>query len=176
MGNPRYPDKALLFTGILYSNEDYYIKAYKSLEDSFGGIAMEGPPLIWDYSEHYREELGKPIYRRFLFFNNLLEQEKLAQIKLATNKIEHVLSENGKRTVNLDPGYLTPAKIVLASTKDYSHRLYLGSGIYGEVTMMYDKGKRQYIPHINTYRDYNDEMYKRIFSIARRLLFLASAR
>jgi hypothetical protein len=172
MGNPRYPDKALFFTGVLYSNGDYYIKALQSLEDSFGEILMEGPPLIWDYSEYYSEELGKPIYRRFLFFKNLLEQERLSQIKLITNKIEHDLSTDGKRNINLDPGYLTPAKIVLASTKDYSHRLYLGNGIYGEVSMIYDKQKRQYIPHINTYKDYSDERYQRIFLMGRRLLFL----
>lgn len=172
MGKPRYPDKALLFTGVLYSDEDYYIRAHQYLEDIFGGIVMESPPLKWEFSDYYMDELGGPIFRRFMFFRNFIGQEDLSSIKLKTNEIEHSLSVNGKRNINLDPGYLTPAKIVLASTKDYSHRLYLGNGIYGEVTMIYDMRKKQYMPHINTYRDYNDERYKRSFLIARRLLFL----
>jgi hypothetical protein len=168
MGSPTPPEKALLFTGTLFSNEDYYIKARQSLERIFGEIVMETPAIRWEFSDYYKDELGEPIYRRFIFFKNLIEQENLSTIKLTTNEIEKSLSSDGKRNINLDPGYMTPAKIVLASTKDYSHRIYLKDGIYAEVTLIFKKG--QFIPHINTYKDYQDEKYLRIFMMARRLL------
>lgn len=168
MGSPTPPEKALLFTGTLFSNEDYYTKARQSLERIFGEIVMETPAIRWEFSAYYKDELGEPIYRRFIFFKNLIEQENLSTIKLTTNEIEKSLSSDGKRNINLDPGYMTPAKIVLASTKDYSHRIYLKDGIYAEVTLIFKKG--QFIPHINTYKDYQDEKYLRIFMMARRLL------
>lgn len=168
MGSPTSPEKVLLFTGTLFSNEDYYIEARQSLERIFGEIVMETPAIRWEFSDYYKDELGEPIYRRFVFFKNLMEQENLSTIKLTTNEIEKNLSSDGKRNINLDPGYLTPAKIVLASTKDYSHRIYIKDGIYAEVTLIFKKG--QFIPHINTYKDYQDEKYLRIFMMARRLL------
>lgn len=170
MGIPCPPGKAFLFIGTLFSNVDYYVQAKQFLEKSFGEIVMEGPAIKWDFSDYYRKELGDSIYRRFLFFRNTIEQDSLASIKLTTNTIERELSSNGRRNINLDPGYLTHAKIVLASTKDYSHRIYLREGIYAEVTLIYKNGK--FIPHINTYKDYCDERYLRLFIIARSLLHL----
>ncbi len=166
----RYPDKAMLFSGILYSKEHYYDNAIDCLQDIFGSIAMESPITKWDFSDHYRDELGETIYRRFVFFKDLIKQEDLAGIKLATRKIEDKLSADGKRNVNLDPGYLTPAKIVLASIKDYSHRMYLKDGIFAEVTLSFVKGR--FTPHINTYNDYKEEKYIRVFMMARELLSL----
>lgn len=168
MGSPTPSEKALLFIGTLFSNEDYYIEARQSLERIFGEIVMESPAIKWDFSDYYKDELGGPIYRRFVFFKNLVEQENLSAIKLITNEIERNLSTDEKRNINLDPGYLTPAKIVLASTKDYSHRIYLKDGIYAEVTLIFKKG--QFVSHVNTYKDYQDERYLRIFMMARKLL------
>jgi len=168
MGSPTPPEKSLLFVGTLFSNEDYYIEARQSLERIFGEIIMESPAMRWDFSDYYRDELGEPIYRRFIFLKNLIEPENLSTIKLITNEIEKNLSIGEKRNINLDPGYMTPAKIILASTKDYSHRIYLKDGIYAEVTLIFKNGR--FIPHINTYKDYKDERYLRIFMMARKLL------
>ena len=172
MGSPRKPGRALLFAGLLFSKEEYRIKAMELLEEKFGEAVMECPPIPWDFSDYYREELGEPISRRFVFFKNLIEKDTLSSVKLITNEIERELSSGGKRTVNIDPGYLTLAKVVLASTKNYSHRLYLRDGIYAEVTMMYQKQKGRFVPHVNTYRDYTDERYQRFFLTARTLLHL----
>ncbi len=156
--------------GTLFSKEAHYRKALESLESLFGEITMESALMKWDFSDYYREEMGEPLYRRFIFFRKLIEQDRLAHIKVQTNEIEKSLSSEQKRTVNLDPGYLTPAKIVLASTKDYSHRIYLGEGIYGEVTLLYKRGC--FIPHVNTYKDYQGTGYVRLFVMARILLSL----
>ncbi len=170
MGIPKSPEKALLFIGTLFSNEDFYFEALNLLRDSFGEIIMESPVFKWDFSDYYTEELGGPIYRRFVFFRNLIQQDMLASIKLVTNDIEMNISSNGKRNINLDPGYLTLSKIVLASTKDYSHRIYLRDGIYAEVTLIFRKG--EFVPHLNTYNDYKDERYIKLFLSARNLLRL----
>jgi len=168
MGKPRIPTKALLFTGILYSNQMWYLKAIEHLEGKFGEIAMYSPPIPWDFSEYYKDELGDNIIRRFVFFKNLIEQEQIAEIKIITNQIETLLASGNKRNVNIDPGYLTLAKIILASTKDYSHRIYLKDGIYAEVSVIYKKNR--FLPHINTYKDFQDERYMEIFLSARKLL------
>ncbi|MBF0559057.1 MAG: DUF4416 family protein [Nitrospirae bacterium] len=171
---PTPPEQALLLVGTLFSRPDIYPKALRCLEECFGEAIMESPMIEWDFSEHYKEELGGPIFRRFIFFRKLIEQDHLSACKLKTCEIENSLSDDGKRTINLDPGYLTVAKLVLASTKDYSHRLYLTDGIFAEVTLSYSKDKGKYTPFSYTYRDYYDERYLRLFSIARSLLIFLS--
>ena len=84
--------------------------------------------------------------------------------------VEKKLSENGRRRINIDPGYLTPSKVVLASTKNYSHRIYMGKGIYAEATLVFRNGR--YGPHLFTYRDYASEAYVDIFCEARKTLLL----
>jgi hypothetical protein len=170
MGMPRAVDKSLLFTGVLYSDKKYYREAYSALQSAFGEVIMETPQLQWDYSGYYKEEMGSPIMRRFLFFREPMMPDVLADSKRKTIDIESSLSIDGKRQVNLDPGYLTPAKVVLASTKDYSHRIYLRDGIYAEATLIF-KGK-QFVPHVHTYNDYKDEKFQRFFLLGREMFFL----
>lgn len=153
----------MLFVGTLFSRKEFYPRGRERLISLFGPVLMETPAVLWDYSTYYREELGWPILRRFLFFERPVGQDKLGEIKLETNALEAELSSDGKRNINLDPGYLTLAKVVLASTKDYSHRIYLGRGIYAEVTLVYRAG--EFHPYVNTYRDYRD--YAGIFLEAR---------
>ncbi len=173
MGKTHCPSKALLFTGILYSNDDYYLRSLQLLNSQFGQIAMQSPPIKWDFSGYYKDELGENILRRFIFFKNLVEQDEISNIKIITNGIEDQLSSDNKRNINLDPGYLTLSKIVLASTKDYSHRIYIKDGIYAEITLIFRKD--YFVPHINTYKDYQDERYLEIFMQARKLLKIISS-
>lgn len=168
MGTPSPPERALLFVGILYNDEQYLSLSRERLIDSFGEIILESPILAWDYSDYYTEELGYPIQRLFIFFKNIINPETLADIKLITNDIEYQLSTNGRRNINLDPGYLTLSKVVLASTKNYSHRIYVGKGIYAEVTLVYRDGR--YNSHVFTYKDYASNTYTELFAQARRFL------
>ena len=167
MGRIRHPDPVLLFIGTLYCNMSVSHDAHTLLEKTFGEIVLTSPPMPWDYSTYYQDEIGYPLLRQFHFFKNLINPARLANIKLKTIDIENILSVEGKRRINLDPGYLTLSNIVLASTKNYSHRLYLGEGIFGEVTLIY-KGKT-YHPHMFSYRDYQDDSYLKIFMDARSL-------
>ncbi len=157
MGKIRPPEPAFLFVGTLYSDPQIYIRAQDILEREFGDILLIGPSMPWIFSTCYREELGPSIERRFIFFKDLFDTGTLADIKLKTNKIEDSFSVGGKRRINIDPGYITLAKLVLASTKNYSHRVHLGQGIYGEVTLIYSEKEASFKPHLFTYRDYQEK-------------------
>ena len=161
-------EPSFLFVGTLYSKKEPFITAREKLTGLFGGIAMESPDMDFNRSDYYRDELGWPITRTFIFFRDRIDPLELSEIKLATNNIENQLASEGRRNINIDPGYLTPSKVVLASTKNYSHRIYIGKGIYAEVTLVYMNGKYQ--PHIFTYPDYSSGEYMCIFEDARKLL------
>lgn len=165
MGIPGKPKKVLLFIATLYREKDYYYKALNIFETLFGEILFESSPKIWNYSKYYEPEMGSPLFRRFIFFRRLISEEDIVPIKLTTNKIEIELSKDNKRNINIDPGYISLAKLFLATTKDYCHRIYLASGIYGEVTLFFKKDS--FLPHEFTYRDYSDMEYIKIFNIAR---------
>ena len=158
----------MLFAGTLYHDGDCFRKAKEELIKAFGEIAMESPPLAWDVSDYYRDELGWPITRTFIFFKERIDPLALPDIKCFTNDLEERLSIEGRRTVNVDPGYMTLSKVVLASTKNYSHRLYIGKGVFAELSLVHMKGKYQ--PHLFTYSDYANEASLKIFEEARKLL------
>jgi len=167
MSRVKESEPALLFVGMLYSDPAVLNHVQQTLEREFGGALLVSPSSKWDYSLHYKDELGWPLLRQFVFFKNVIDPETLADIKVKTNEIEDSFSDNGKRQINLDPGYLTLAKIVLASTKNYAHRVYLRKGIYGEITLFYQDGI--FKPHIFTYRDYQEKSCIDMFMHARKL-------
>jgi len=167
MSRVKESEPALLFVGMLYSDPAVLNHVQQTLEREFGGALLVSPSSQWDYSLHYKDELGWPLLRQFVFFKNVIDPETLADIKVKTNEIEDSFSVNGKRQINLDPGYLTLAKIVLASTKNYAHRVYLRKGIYGEITLFYQDGI--FKPHIFTYRDYQEKSCIDMFMHARKL-------
>ncbi|MDA8156284.1 MAG: DUF4416 family protein [Actinomycetota bacterium] len=150
------PGPAMLLAGLLYREQSAFESAKGKLISKFGPILQETEGYEW-HCRHYEDELGWPVTRKFLFFERLVPPEDLPSIKQATNAMETVLSKNGKRAVNIDPGYLTLANLVLASTKGYGHRIYMGGGIHAEVTLLYSKKEGRYIPQMFTYRDFADE-------------------
>lgn len=127
----------------------------------------ESEVMDFTFTGYYDKEMGAGIKRQFVSFTRLILPEQLPVIKLLTNKIEQDLALKGKRRVNIDPGYLSLAKVVLATTKDYSHRLYLEQGIYGEVTLTYARGKFSSFPW--TYPDYQTQAYQQFFGEIREI-------
>ena len=167
MRKARHPEQALLFLGTLYSDRQIFAEAGHILTEQFGEIILTSPAVAWDHSSHYRDELGWPILRQFVFFSSVIDTGSLADTKLKTIEIEDSLSAAGKRKINLDPGYITLAKVVLASTKNYSHRIYLGKGIFAEITLIYRAVERTYTPHLFTYTDYQEKDNIDLFMKAR---------
>jgi len=108
---------------------------------------------------------GPGLTKLYLVFEQGFDRTRLPAVKLATNAMEQERAVDGKRRVNIDPGYLARDKLVLATTKDFSHRLYLGQGIFGEVTLHYSKGSFRDFPW--TYADYRVSQVQEMLAKAR---------
>lgn len=153
MGTVKKPNQAILFAGLLYN---IYVKPftiYSILENKFGRICLESQTFPFIETNYYKSEMGSNLRRVYIAFAPLFDMEQIVDIKLKTNKIEdEVFTESGKRMVNIDPGYLTSAKVVLATTKNFQHRIYIKKGIYAEVTLRYMKNS--FFPWEWTFKDY----------------------
>lgn len=140
------------------------------LKRKFGPIELRSQIFPFTYTDYYEAEMGRDIKRQFLSFQRLIDPGVLAGIKLFTNKLEEKLQKEEASTgrpINLDPGYLASSKLVLASTKDYYHRIYLERGIYAEVTLRYVKGAFEPLPW--TYPNYRSKEYIDFFIETRTL-------
>jgi len=168
MGIPHPPEKALLFLALLFAAKEVIDSSLPIFGERFGDILFESPESAWSHSHYYDRELGTPVFRRFIFFRSLFDASRLPEIKLETNCLEDAFSQDGKRRINIDPGYITSSKVVLASAKDYSHRLYLGRGIYGEVALYFQGNRFHPMPY--TYQDYREPRGLDIFEKARKEL------
>jgi len=167
MSTKRHREQALLFVGALYSSPEVYAAVLPVICKEYGPALFESGEIPWDHSRYYTDELGSALWKRFVFFERLIEASLLPDIKILTDDIESAYADGGKRRINLDPGYLTEAKVILASTKNYSHRIYLGKGIYAEQEYVFGKGLYQPLPH--AYADYRKPAYLKVFSQARTL-------
>ncbi len=152
MGKISLPGKAKLFVAVMYASEDACEKALTLLKKKFGEVEVKSEAYEFKFTDYYCAEMGENLKKRFAVFKKLVGRDSLAKIKLFTNSIELKLAASGRRRVNLDPGYLTPASIVLASTKDFPHRVYLGRGIFAEVTLAFKKDRCNFFPW--TYADF----------------------
>jgi hypothetical protein len=157
-----------LIIGVIFKDQDTLKKADILLERCFGKIDFESQTILFTHTNYYEAEFGKDLKRRFVSFKKPIFPEDLARIKNKTNIIEKRLSIKGNRQINIDPGYLDLSKLVLASTKDYKHRIYLGRGIYAEVTLFY-QGKT-FKAWEWTYPDYQTQEYIAIFNRIREAL------
>jgi hypothetical protein len=149
------------FCGIIYREESVFNKVISQLKEKLGEIDIITESFAFNFTDYYTKEMGDNLLRRFVSFKNLKDPIELSDIKILTNNIEEKYSVNGSRVINLDPGYVDFSKVVLASTKDFTHRLYIGKGIYAEVTMFYKDKKFNFSPW--TYKDYQSKEYLGFF-------------
>jgi hypothetical protein len=131
--------KVKLFCGIISSSSEIDQKALIKLQEKFGVIELKSEMMPFDYSSYYNEEMGQNLSRYWVSFKDLVFAGDLSDIKIFTNSVEDSFAKDEKRPINIDPGYVSQANVVLATTKNYSHRIYLAKGIYGEVTLIYKK-------------------------------------
>ena len=156
MSIPQEPKPAKLFVSVISSSAKLIGEVLSELASLYGILDFVSEVLPFNYTEYYHAEMGKPLLRRFASFDHLIQQGDLASIKVQTNLLEAEKSVKGNRLVNIDPGYLTEAKVVLATTKDYSHRIFLNSGIYGDLHLVFEKGTYKSQPW--TYPDYQSTL------------------
>lgn len=170
MGVAKLHKPVKLIVGMISNDSNLFLKVEKTLEWKFGKIDFRTSMLDFAYTAYYSPEMGENLKRQFISFKRLVEPERLPDIKLYTNRVEQDLSaarNKPSRRINIDPGYLTEAKLVLATTKDNAHRIYLNKGIYAEITLRYTD--RSFLPWEWTYKDYQTKEYVDIFNEIRKI-------
>ena len=155
MSAPQAPQHAKLVIGIITVEVKIIDNLVTELASRFGQIDLVSPWMRFNYTTYYEPEMGSPLFRRMFTFKPLISQGDLPALKFATNQIEVHYSHQDRRRVNIDPGYMLRERFVLASGKNFSHRIYIGEGIYADLTLIYQKGSFKTLPW--TYPDYSDD-------------------
>jgi len=170
LASTRKPDSVKLVVAMLSCSQPLFEAAKQRLSEEFGPVDIESDVIPFDFTDYYDEEMGRGLLRQFLSFEKLIDPGEIAAIKVRTNALEEQWAATAglgvKRPINLDPGYVSQSKLVLATTKDYSHRVYLAQGIYAEVTLRYQKGHFTAWPW--TYPDYQTPAYIAFFARVRK--------
>lgn len=168
MGLAQNFEKEKLIIGFIYNTEENFLRALKIMTEKFGEVDFETEEFSFteEFSSYYDEELGGEAKRRILSFERLVDPEMQADIKTFTNSVEAEFSIDGNRKVNLDPGFLSHGRLLLATTKKTGFRIPLKDGIYTELTLYYARGTWQKLPW--TYRDYQSERVQAFLTTVRR--------
>lgn len=152
MSDPQ-PAEAVKLIVSLFSGESRLLgDAVKALSEKYGKVDFISAPAPFAYTDYYTKEFGGSLIRRLVAFDRLIRPDSLPDVKLWTNSLERRLSAEGRRRVNIDPGYIAKAHLILATGKGYSHRPYLRDGIYADLTLIYRNKEFQSLPW--TYPDY----------------------
>lgn len=156
-----------LIAGFIFKDERIFCRAECILRERFGKIDFSSDTLPFVHTSYYEREFGKDLKRKFISFQKLIPPQRLSRIKIITNTIEEELSQGENRLINIDPGYLNLPKLILASTKDYIHRIYINKGVYAEVTLFYQDKSFKFWDW--TYPDYKSAEYIKIFNQIREI-------
>src|SRR4030042_6202317 len=163
------PKPVKLIVGILAADSSCLQVAIEAIEQELDGVDLISDIWPFDMTDYYREQTGKSILRQFVSLKELIDPGRLSEIKLQTNRLAEKLAGALKhpmpRPINLDPGIIEPSKLILATTKNYSHRIYIGNRIYAEVTLIFHKGSWRHLGV--TYPDYRQECYFAFFNKVR---------
>jgi uncharacterized protein DUF4416 len=172
MGDIHPPAPVLLVVAVSSRHGEALEWSRERCAERYGTILMASDPFDFTETNYYTATMGAGLKKQFLACEQLIDSSALASIKRETNDCEADYAGVGRhpepRPLNLDPGYLTPAKLVLASTKDHAHRIYLRDGIFAEVTLVYRQRKWQ--PLEWTYPDYRRDDYQAFFTRCREWL------
>ena len=158
-----------LVCGAIYSQDEHLRNAEARLVELYGPADSRSPHFDFDLTDYYEPQMGKGLKRTFLSFLNLITPEQLSEIKIQTNKLEEEIRQTLKadfRVVNLDPGYLTPAALIMATAKDFSHRVPLAGGIYAHLEFLFSKTGIRRLDW--TYPDFLKKEYQAYFLAVRK--------
>ncbi len=150
------PHPSIFFTALLATNTAVYQSGTECLQSYFGPAVHTLGPLPFKHTSYYTPEMGPDLVKGFLAFVPPFSESDLKHRKLMTREIEWKFSTIRKnsvhRSLNVDPGFVTLSKMVLGTGKNFSHRIYLGDGIFAEVTLIYHAGGWEILPW--TFPDY----------------------
>jgi len=153
-----------LVCGIIASQQNVFRQAYSYLEDEFGPVEHSSPLYEFTYTDYYEKQMGMGLKRQFLSFCDLIKPAQLSRIKIRTNELEEIVkieSKARRRIINIDPGYLTAAALIMATAKDFAHRVPLQDGIYAHLELLFLKKDIKTLSW--TYPDYKTELYHSFF-------------
>ncbi|MBS3155535.1 DUF4416 family protein [Candidatus Woesearchaeota archaeon] len=151
------PKKVKLFIGIIYNKKEVLNSILPVLKKKFGEIE-DKLEYNFNHTDYYEDEFGKKLKKYVIVFKKEINPELLPNIKLFTNSIEY---KTNKRIINLDPGYLNKQKLILATTKERPHRIYLKNGIYADLTYLFKKN--DCIILRNTFPDFREKFVQEFF-------------
>jgi hypothetical protein len=176
MARPTDHPPTLLLLAAFSRHEAALDWARQRAEATWGEIALESRPMIFNQTDYYTATMGPELRKVFFLFREPYDPAQAADDKLTTNRWEAEFATaapggetstafSEPRPLNLDPGYITRGKLVLTSTKDFAHRVYLRDGIYAEVTLTYRHGRWEH--HRFTFSDYRQPQYHAFFDACR---------
>ena len=152
-----------LVCGLLYREEKWLYEGLGDLHSKIGETDFVSEALQFHYTSYYFGEMGQPLFRRFASFEELWDASQLAEIKVFTNSLEekYAAAAGSGRVLNIDPGYVNPTAYILATSKNYSHRIYLGKGVFAQQELLFERKRIQTLDW--TYPDYRSYEYQEIF-------------
>lgn len=133
----REPDPVKPVLSLFTADKTLFREIIKRLEKEWGPADLASGLLDFSSTDYYEEEFGAGLKRKFFSFERLIAPYELAGLKTFSNSLEAEFSKDGKRLVNIDPGYMALEKFVLASCKNFTHRICVGRGVYADLTFMY---------------------------------------
>jgi hypothetical protein len=154
MSQPKEPEPVKLIASLFSAQAPLIPILIVEMEKVYGPTDWISPGLVFDRTKYYAKEMGWPLHRRFISFEKLVRPEDIVRTKLMTNRLENKYLKTGKREINIDPGYVSLERLVLATGKNYVHRIYLSDGIYADLTLIFKRGS--FRPLDWTYKDYAD--------------------
>ncbi|MGA2532046.1 MAG: DUF4416 family protein [Candidatus Aminicenantales bacterium] len=169
MAQPKPFAPVKLICGVIYGDGSFYDRARGLLVEAHGRADLESPAFDFDLTDYYEKDMGTGLKRQFMSFDRLAGPGQLADIKVGTNRIEDRIREEAGaalRTVNIDPGYLTASALVMATAKDFSHRIPLAYGIYAHLEFLFTKTDVRFLDW--TYPDMRRDGLRRFFLDVRR--------
>ena len=162
MSEPKKAEAVKLVASILFTEKTIVTDVLENLTGEYGNADFISYSMPFSYTDYYCHEMGFPLERRFVAFARLILPESLPDIKLRTNAVEKMFALADGRRVNIDPGYLSRAHLILATGKGYAHRPYLRDGIYADLTLIYADKSFQTVPW--TYPDYGEKTIREMFT------------
>lgn len=166
MGNIMTPPPVKLIAALMINEQAPLEDVMNVLQEQWGPADMQTEWFDFSHSDYYEKEFGRGLKKKYLSFENLFSIELMPDYKIWSNSVEERFLKESGRTVNIDPGYIADAKLILATTKNLAHRIYIGKSIYADQQLIFRD--RTFWPMPWTFADMKQEMSIRFFNGVRR--------
>ena len=166
MAHRKAPELVKAFVAVLGSDDQRMEAAVEALVPAWGPLDLRSQTFSFGHTDYYEAEMGADLRRQFFAFERLVDPGLLPDLKDQAAQLEDELAKDGRRPVNLDPGYLDYNKLVLASYKFGGQKIYLRDGVYADMVLLYDKGRFE--PFLWTFPDFKGQDYEQVLQQLRR--------